>query len=61
MNGNIEEYALHLKKDYGDGIIERLTIAKHAPSKITAPEYELMIAHYKREVGKMKEKKITGI
>jgi hypothetical protein len=46
-----------LKKDYGNDIIEKLTIAKHRKNKITAFEYKAYIDHYKEEIIKLKQSK----
>ena len=51
-NGNMDEYALHLIKDYGKGIIEELMKLKHEPvKKYAIHELEDMIELYK---GKLK-------
>ena len=52
-NGNIEEYSIHLKKDFGEDIVEKLTIAKHQSKKISKAEYEFMINHYELEIEKL--------
>jgi hypothetical protein len=57
LNGNIEEYVLHLKKDYGNDIVEKLTIAKRKPNKISEAEYRTFIASYEKEIKKLKREK----
>ena len=49
-NGNIEEYAIHLKKDYGENIIEELTLAKHRSVKISEAEYRIFIKYYQEKI-----------
>lgn len=55
-NGNIEAYAVHLKKDYGNDIIERLLIYKSRLTKFSAIEYEVMIKEYQQKVKELKNK-----
>jgi hypothetical protein len=54
-NGNIEAYTLHLKKEFGDDIVERLTLSKHKASKISDFEAKAMIDYYKNEVSKFQK------
>ena len=54
-NGNIEEYIVHLKKDYGNDIVERLLVAKAKVVKISNVEYELMIKKYSQLVREQKQ------
>lgn len=56
-NGNIEQYLIHLKKDYGEDINERLVVVKHQKTKISETEYKAMIDYYKQEVSKLKKQK----
>jgi len=56
-NGNIEEYTLHLKKDYGDDIVEKLVIAKRISVKHSSAEYDALAKYYKDEIKKLKEEK----
>ena len=56
-NGNIEAYMLHLKSDYGNNILEVLTIAKTAIIKISNCEYEAMIKEYTKKVKNIKDGK----
>lgn len=53
LNGNIELYTLHMKKEYGNDIVERLTISRNQTSKISEFEYKSMIDHYKKEIEKL--------
>jgi hypothetical protein len=53
-NGNIEEYALHLKKDYGNDIIDKLVATKHQHIKISDFEYKIMIKKYRELVKELK-------
>lgn len=53
-NGNIEEYTLHLKKDFGDDIVERLTLKKNICRKFSEFEYKTLIEYYKKEIEKLK-------
>ena len=46
--GAMDEYALHIIKDYGEGIIEELMAMKHDPvKKFSLDELEEMIEKYK--------------
>jgi len=46
--GRMDEYALHLIKDYGEGIIEELMQLKHMPvKKHTIEELECLVKLYK--------------
>lgn len=56
-NGNIEQYIIHLKKDYGDDINERLVLAKNQKTKISEVEYKTLIAYYKIEVKRLRNEK----
>lgn len=56
-NGNIEAYALHLKKDFGSDIVERLTIQKAQTSHISTFEYEVLIKLYKEMSDKLRKEK----
>ena len=56
-NGNIEAYAVHLKKDYGEDIVERLLITKSQSTKISNAEYEIMINKYNELVKEIKTKR----
>lgn len=56
-NGNIEAYTLHLKKDYGDDIVEKLVLKKNIGRKISDFEYEELIKYYKKEVVELKKLK----
>lgn len=56
-NGNIEEYVLHLMKDYGIDIIQNLRNMKHILTKISDTEYKFMISYYQNEVKKLKQEK----
>ena len=57
LNGNIEAYTIHMKKDYGNDIVEKLIIARNTTNKMAAFEYQAMILHYKKEVEKLKSEK----
>ena len=57
MNGNIEQYIIHLKKDHGEDINERLVLAKHQKTKISETEYKTLVAFYKKEVEQLKKQK----
>jgi hypothetical protein len=56
-NGNIEEYAIHLKKDYGNDIVERLTAIKKQSLKISSFQYETMIKVYSEKISELKKSK----
>lgn len=45
--GNMDEYALYMKREYGEGILEELNKLKHKSRKITRAEYQEKIQHYK--------------
>lgn len=55
--GNLEAYAEHLKRDYGDSIIEVLTVMKNTFAKYTCDELEGMLIHYRNEVKGLKKEK----
>lgn len=57
MNGNIEAYTIHLKKDFGNDIVEKLILAKNQTVKWTVFEYEYKIKHYMEKVKKLKSEK----
>jgi len=50
LEGNKDEYTLHLIKDYGNNILQELNQAKHAPYKIYTTEIETMIEDYKEKL-----------
>lgn len=56
-NGNIEQYTIHLKRDFGDDIVERLTLKKNIGRKISEFEYKELIKYYKNEIKKLKSEK----
>lgn len=56
-NGNIEEYILHLKKDYGNDIAERLAIAKKQAVKYSSAEFKALADYYKSEIKKLEKEK----
>lgn len=47
LKGNLDEYAIRLKKDYGEGILEELHKEKHKTKCFTTGELEEKISHYK--------------
>ncbi|MDR1221436.1 MAG: recombination protein NinG [Tannerella sp.] len=53
--GNQIGYTRGLIGKYGKEIIDELDIKKHSASKMTKPEYELLINHYKVEVMELKK------
>lgn len=55
--GNLEAYERHLKKDYGESIVEVLTIMKNTYMKYSDDEMEGMIIHYKNEVKRLRKEK----
>ena len=56
-NGNIEAYTVHLKKDYGNDIVEKLLVAKSQVVKFSVTEYEVMIKKYMQLVKELKHLK----
>ncbi len=49
--GNMDEYALHLVREYGEGIIEKLMELKHEPvKKYTIQELENLVETYKNKL-----------
>lgn len=55
-NGNIEMYTLHLKKDFGDDIVERLVFKKNRGRKFSQFEYKELIKYYSKEIKKLMQK-----
>lgn len=53
--GNIINFAEGLKAKYGEGIIDKLMIAKKTTVKHTKFEFETMINYYKAEVKKLEK------
>lgn len=49
-HGNLTNYALALKKKYGESILEDLQIRKHLIDKITKSQYEEKIQEYKEKL-----------
>ena len=56
-NGNIEAYIIHLKKDFGSDIVERLSLKKQIGRKISEFEYKELIKYYQNEVKRLKQEK----
>ena len=54
-NGNIEAYTLHLKKEYGNDIVEKLVLKKNIGRKFSGFEYGELIKYYNNEIAKMKK------
>lgn len=46
-NGQPSAYALKLKREYGDDVIEKMEKLRHKITKLTPSWYEEQIAHYK--------------
>lgn len=57
LNGNIEMYTLNLQKEYGEDIVEKLTIARNQTNKMSVFEYQVMINFYKKKVQEELKKK----
>ena len=55
--GNLEAYEAHLIREYGDSIIEKLTMLKTTVTKFAPYEIKEMTKHYKREVKRLKKEK----
>ena len=55
--GNLEAYEAHLRREYGDNIIDKLTMLKNAVTKFAPYEIKEMTKHYKREVKRLKKEK----
>src|SRR3990167_10503494 len=50
MEGNKDEFALHLIKDYGEGILETLNKQKWTPVKIDYLQIMALIKEYKEKI-----------
>jgi len=50
MGGNQDEFAIHLKKDYGDDILEELNKLKWGYKKFSIEELEERITYYKEQL-----------
>jgi len=50
LKGNMDEYAIYLKQEYGDDILDRLHQKKRAGRKIGAGEYRELLEHYKEKL-----------
>ena len=46
LEGNKDEYTLHLLKDYGEGILQELNQAKHTPTKYYQKDLEDLLEYY---------------
>lgn len=57
QNGNLEAYEAHLIREYGDSIIDKLTMLKTTVMKFAPYEIEEMTDHYRREVKRLKKEK----
>lgn len=57
QNGNLKAYEEHLIKEYGENIIDKLTVLKNAVTKFSPYEIEKMIEHYRNEVKRLKKEK----
>lgn len=55
--GNLEAYEAHLIREYGDNIIDKLTMLKTTVTKFAPYEIKEMMKHYKREVKRLKKEK----
>lgn len=55
--GNLKAYENHLKSDYGDSIVEVLTIMKNTITKYSDDELKGLIIHYRNDVNKLKKEK----
>ena len=52
MHGNLSAYAIALQRKYGKDILEELDSERNKISKITIPEYQKLIDHYKDKLKK---------
>lgn len=50
LNGNQSEYALALRRKYGETILEDLSAVKNSRDKFSRMEYEEMISDYKKKL-----------
>jgi len=50
MHGNLSRYAIALRRKYGEGILEELDRERDKTVKITIPEYQRLIDHYKTKL-----------
>ena len=57
LNGNLDAYEAHLKRDYGETIIDKLTMLKNTVTKFTDHELKDMIEHYQGEVKRLRKEK----
>lgn len=57
LNGNLEAYEAHLRREYGENIIDKLTMLKNTVTKFEDYELKEMIDHYKKEVKKLRKEK----
>lgn len=55
--GNLESYESHLRREYGDNIIDRLTMLKTTVTKFTPHEIKEMTEYYRKEVKRLKKEK----
>jgi outer membrane phospholipase A len=55
--GNLEAFEAHLKRDYGESIIDKLTMLKTTVTKFVPYEIEEMKVKYKQKVKELRKEK----
>lgn len=56
-NGNLKAYEEHLRREYGDSIIDKLTMLKNTLTKFAPYEIEEMTEEYKQKVKELRKGK----
>ena len=56
-NGNLKAYEEHLRREYGEGIIDKLEMLKNTLTKFAPYEIEEMKEEYKQKVKELRKEK----
>ncbi|MFY9378739.1 MAG: recombination protein NinG, partial [Acutalibacteraceae bacterium] len=56
-NGNLKAYEEHLIREYGDNIIDKLTMLKNTLTKFAPYEIEEMKVKYKQKIKELRKEK----
>lgn len=58
MHGNLSDYAIALRRKYGEKILEELDAEKHTLKKIKNEEYKMLIEKYKTKTQELSRNKL---
>ena len=56
-NGNLKAYEEHLRREYGEGIIDKLEMLKNTLTKFAPYEIKEMKEEYKQKVKELRKEK----